>query len=176
MQKTELEKIFRNSNSPNELFDYFRIAIENKIKDEELYKTLLWNRALSPDEIAMYSEKICQVFPGYSYNIYLWVGKIFSAASLLGKYYEKAMTYLLKASEADPKSSEPLLALARIYNKELNIPPFDDLIGSIESHLEKIKNKGTICLVLSDLYKERGFINEARKYRALAESQKKRKP
>jgi tetratricopeptide (TPR) repeat protein len=175
MQKSDIERIFRNSTSSNELFDYFRLAIENKVKDEELYKTLLWNRALSPDEVAMFSEKICEVFPVYSYNIFLWVGKIFGATSLLGKYYDRAMTYLLKASDSDPKSSEPLLALAGIYNKELNIPPFDDLIGSIESRLEKIKNKSAVFLVLSDLYKEKGFINEARKYRALAESQKKRR-
>jgi hypothetical protein len=175
MQKSELEKIFRTSNSSNELFDYFRIAIENKVKDEDLYKTFLWNKTLSPDEIAMFSEKICQVFPAYSYNIYLWVGKIFGASSLIGKYYEKAMTYLLKASEADPKSAEPLLALAGTYNKELNIPPFDDLISSIESRLATIKNKGALCLILSDLYKERGFIDRARSYRAIAERHKNRK-
>ena len=129
IQKTELEKIFRTSNSPNELFDYFRIAIENKLRGEDLYKTLLWNNALSPEEISMFSEKICDVFPAYSYNIYLWVAKIFSTTSLLGKYYEKAMAYFLKASDVNSRSDEPLLTLAGIYNKELNIPPFEDLIN-----------------------------------------------
>jgi len=174
-QKSEIERIFRTSNSSNELFDYFRIAIENKVKDEDLYKTLLWNKALSADEISMYSEKICKVFPAYSYNIYLWVAKIFSTTSLLGKYYEKAMAYFLKASEANNKSEEPLLALAGIYNKELNIPPFEDLINSIETALAKIKNKGNVCFVLSELYKERGFISEARKYRSLGEKYKRLK-
>ena len=175
LQKSELEKIFRTSNSSNELFDYFRIAIENKVKDEDLYKTLLWNKALSPDEISMFSEKICHVFPAYSYNIYLWVAKIFSTTSLLGKYYEKAVTYFLKASEANNKSPEPLLALAGIYNKELNIPPFEDLVYSIETALTKIKSKSSVCFVLSDLYKDKGFINEARKYRSLGEKYREMK-
>ena len=117
----------------------------------------------------MFSEKICRVFPEYSYDIYLWVAKIFSTTSLLGKNYEKAMTYFLKASEVNRKSAKPLLALAGIYNKELNVPPFEDLVNSIETALIKIKNKSSACLALSDLYKDRGFVNEARKYMALAE-------
>lgn len=172
-KKSEFEKIFRTSNSSNELFDCFRIAIENEVRDVELYKTLLWNKALSPDEISMYSEKVCQVFPTYSYNIYLWVGKIFSTTSLLGKHYERAMTYFLKASGANPKSAEPLLAIAGIYNKELNIPPFEDVVNSIEAGLSKTSSKSEVCFVLSYLYREKGLISNARKYKSLGDKYKK---
>ncbi len=146
------------------------MAIENKIRDEELYKTLLWNKALSTDEITMFAEKICDVFPAYSYNIYLWVGKIFSTTSLIGKHYDKAMNYFLKASEANNKIAEPLLSLAGIYNKELNTPPFEDVVQAIEVRLTKIKDKTTLCFALSDLYRNNGFINEARKYKSLGEN------
>ncbi len=172
-KKTELEKLFRTSNSSNDLFDGFRIAIENKIADIDLYKTLLWNKALSPDEISMFAEKICQDFPDYSYSIYLWVGKIFGTSYLLGEQYEKAMAFFIKALSKNEHSAEPLLSLAGIYNKELNIPPFDDIVRVIENWLPKVDYKSGVCFALSDLYKSAGNATEARKYRSLGEKYQK---
>lgn len=169
LNKNELEKLFRTSNSSNDLFDGFRIAIENKIADIDLYKTLLWNKALSPDEISMFAEKICQDFPDYSYNIYLWVGKIFGAGALLGEHYEKAISFFTKASIKNEHSAEPLLSIAGIYNKELNIPPFEDVIQIIESRISKVEIKSSVYFALSDIYKSAGNAKEARKYRSLGE-------
>jgi len=61
--KKYLENIFRNSNSPDELFDTFKIAIDRRIQDSSIYRLLLWNKALSPDEIMMFAEKICKENP-----------------------------------------------------------------------------------------------------------------
>ena len=172
-KKAELEKLFRTSNSSNDLFDGFRIAIENKVADIDLYKTLLWNKALSPDEISMFAEKICHDFPDYSYSIYIWVGKIFSTTALLSAHYEKAMNFFIKASSKNERSAEPLLSLAGIYNKELNIPPFEDVVKAIESGLQKVDYKSSVCFALSEIYKSAGNIAEARKYRSLGEKYQK---
>lgn len=173
IKKAELENLFRTSNSSNDLFDGFRIAIENKIADIDLYKTLLWNKALSPDEISMFAEKICHDFPDYSYSIYLWVGKIFGTSALIGEHYEKAMSFFMKASSANELPADPLLSIAGIYNKELNIPPFEDVVKVIESRLSKVEHKSGVCFALSDLYKSAGNVREARKYRSLGEKYQK---
>src|SRR3990172_13343979 len=94
--KQEIEQIFRTSSSPDELFDAFRIAISSKIKDSEFYKTLLWNKALSTDEISMFSEKVCREFPDLCFPVYFAVGQIFSSISFYGKHLEKAMLFFRK--------------------------------------------------------------------------------
>ncbi|MDR3626819.1 MAG: hypothetical protein P4L45_08290, partial [Ignavibacteriaceae bacterium] len=130
--KLELEEIFRNSNSPDELFDTFRVAIERKIYDEELYKILLRNKALSVDEISMFAEKICREFPDISYNIYYCVGQLLESISTYGKHNERALQYFEKASIINPEAAEPYLAIAKMYNSELNVPGFEIIAKLIE--------------------------------------------
>lgn len=168
-KRQEIEKIFRTSNSPDELFDAFRIAISNRIQDPSLYKTLLWNKVLSADEIAMYTEKISNEFPEHSYNIFLWAGQIFAASTAFGEYHDRAMKYFGKATLENESTAEPYHLLAGIYNRELNIPPFEELIGTLLKGVEKVNDKSGLCFLISDLYRRRGNIEESRKYRSLGE-------
>lgn len=173
-KKQEIEKIFRISNSPDELFDAFRIAISNGIKDPSLYKTLLWNKVLSADEISMYTEKISREFPENSYNFFLWAGQIFAASSVFGEHHDKAMKYFRKATSANKSTAEPYILLAGIYNKELNIPPFEDLVSALSEGVEKTDEKSRLCFIISDLYRNRGNIEESRKYRSLGEKHQRK--
>jgi len=168
-KKQVIEKIFRDSNSPNDLFDAFRIAISNHIEDPDLYKTLLWNKALSTDEISMFVEKICKEFPEISFNIYLWAGNVFSTSSISGENYSKAFNYFKNALDINEKSSEPYLAISGFYNKELNLPPFEEIIKVLETGLDRVENKSKVCFALSDLYKNVGKKEGAQKYRSLGE-------
>ncbi len=164
-----LETIFRTSNSPEELFDSFRISIENKIKDEELYKILLRNKALSIDEILMYTEKICKVFPDLSYNIFFCVGQLLESISSYGKHNEKAFAYFMKAAGSNPGLNEPYLSIAKMYNSELNIPKFEIVAEAIEDGISKVDIKSPLCFALSNLYLDRREKEKALSYQKLGE-------
>jgi len=164
-----LENIFRTSSSSEELFDTFRLSIENKIKDEELYKILLRNKALSIDEICMYTEKICKVFPELTYNIYFCVGQLLESISSYGKHYEKAFLYLKKATESVPEANEPYVAMAKMYNNELNIPKFEIIASIIEDGLSKVAVKSPLCFALSNLYQNRGEKEKGLSFQKLGE-------
>ncbi len=164
-----MENIFRTSNSPEELFDAFRVAIENKVKDEELYKILLRNKALSIDEISMYTEKICKVFPDVSYNIFFCVGQLLESISSYGKHNEKAFSYFMKSAGSAPASNEPYLAISKMYNAELNVPRFEVVAETVEDGISKVEIKSPLCFALSNLYLNRGDKEKALSYQKLGE-------
>ncbi len=164
-----VESVFRTSGSPEELFDAFRTAIENKIKDEELYKILLRNKALSIDEISMYAEKICSVFPDLSYNIFFCVGQLLESISSYGKHNEKALAYFMKAADALPASNEPYLAIAKMYNGDYNMPKFEIVALAVEAGISKVETKSPLCFALSNLYLDRGDKEKALSYQKLGE-------
>ena len=164
-----LESVFRTSNSPEELFDSFRLSIETKIKDEELYKILLRNKALSIDEILMFTEKICKVFPDLSYNIFFCVGQLLESISSYSKHYEKAFAYFMKAANSTPALNEPYLAIAKMYNGELNIPKFEIVTEAVEEGISKVEIKSPLCFALSNLYTKRGNKEKALSYQKLGE-------
>ena len=169
----ELEEIFRLSSSPDELFDAFRTAIEYRIRDQELYKTLLRNKALSTDEIAMFAEKICFEFNELSYNIFFCVGQIFSSISTYSKHHESALNFYKKAAESEPKTHAPYLAIAEMYNPELNKPPFEDIVQTIQEGIKTVENKSVLCFTLVDLYGSMGNQEMVRSYRILGELYKR---
>lgn len=167
--KKYLENIFRNSDSPDELFDNFRIAINRRIKDSTLYRILLWNKALSPDEIMMFAEKICKVHPVLCYQIYSWVGKIFSSSSVYGEHHEKALEYLRKAARTNPSAHEPYIAIIKLYNVNLNVPDINTIIKTIEKGLGIVDKKSKLCFAISKLYKTTGDSVNAKSYQKLGE-------
>jgi tetratricopeptide (TPR) repeat protein len=169
LTKKYIENIFRNSDSPDELFDIFRIAINQGIQDSSIYRLLLWNKALSPDEIMMFAEKICKENPEASYQIYNWVGRIFSSTSVYGEHNEKALEYYKKASHSNPIAHEPYIAITKLYNSELNLPRFDIIIKTIEKGLETVDKKSKLCFSISKLYKTKGDIESANAYQKLGE-------
>jgi hypothetical protein len=171
--KKNIENVFRNSDSPDELFDNFRIAIDQKIKDNKLFRVLLWNKALSPDEIMMFAEKICRENPDWSYNIYNWVGKIFSSLSLFGELNEKAFKYFQKAADSKPESHEPYISIIKMYNPEIDIPRLNLIIRSAEKGLNTVNEKSKLCFSLSRLYKSAGDSEKEKYYQRLGENYQK---
>lgn len=169
----ELEEIFRLSGSPDELFDAFRTSIEYRIKDQELYKTLLRNKALSADEISMYADKICKEFPELKYSIFFCVGQIFSSISSYAKYHDKALNFYKKAAESEPKIHEPYIAIAEMYNPEYNKPPFEDIVQTIQEGIKTVENKSTLCFTLVGLYRNMGNEEMVRSYQILGELYKR---
>ncbi|MFO7445542.1 MAG: hypothetical protein R6W90_04210 [Ignavibacteriaceae bacterium] len=173
ISKQEIEVIFRTSNSADELFDAFRVAISGKIKDSEFYKTLLWNKALSADEIAMFAGKICKEFPDLCYSVYFAVGQIFSSISFYGKYLDKAMSYFRKAAEARPEMPDPYIAVIKMYNRELNFPKMEDVIIMVQFGLEGVGHKSKLCFEFSNFFKRMGIKDKERTYRKLGEKYQK---
>ncbi|MGE5439432.1 MAG: hypothetical protein ACM3UR_06200, partial [Bacteroidota bacterium] len=98
--KLDLEKIFREATSSGELFDSFQKAIKHKLKDAELYKILLSNISLSPDEIKMYTEKLCREYGDIRYDIYMWAANILESMHA-GEHLETAFEYYRKAIESN---------------------------------------------------------------------------
>ncbi len=167
--KQDLEEIFRTSNSSDELFDAFRVAIDKKIFDEDLYRILLRNKALSTDEISMFAEKICKEFPDLSYNIYFCVGHLFESISYYGKHLEKAFQYYIKASKAKPRSDEPYVAITKMYNRELNIPKFETIVQTVEDAIKIVSLKSSLCFSLAELYKNVGDKEKSLSFQKLGE-------
>jgi tetratricopeptide (TPR) repeat protein len=167
--KQDLEETFRTSNSPDELFDTFRVAIERKIHDEDLYKILLRNKALSVDEISMFTEKICKEFPDLSYNIYFCVGQLLESISTYGKYNDRALQYFEKAAAINPESDEPYLGIAKMYNQELNVPKFEIVSKIIEDGIAKVKKKSAVCFALAQLLIKRGDKEKGQSFKKLGE-------
>jgi hypothetical protein len=167
--KKEIEKIFKNSNSSDELFDTFRIAIDEKLTDAELYKTLLWNKALSADEIAMFAKKICKEIPDISYKIYMAAAQIFESLSVYGIYHERAMSHFLLAAKAKPTMHEPYVAIAKMYNSELDVPPFSKVEIAVKNGLDNVHLKSKLCFSLVKLYKKTGNKDEEKYYQNMGE-------
>ncbi len=168
--KQDLEIVFRTSNSSDELFDSFRVAIDNKFDDEDLYKILLRNKALSADEISMFAEKICKEFPDLSYNIYFCVAQLFESISSYGKYLDRSFTYYIKAAGSKPALHEPYMAIAKMYNADFNIPKFESIVNAIEDALQNVNLKSSLCFALSDLYKKINNNEKSLDYQKLGET------
>lgn len=169
LTKKYLENIFRNSDSSDELFDTFRIAIEQQVKDSALYRTLLWNKALTSDEVMMFAEKICKDNPELCYQIYSWVGKIFSSVFVFGELNEHAFEYYKKAAKSNPSAHEPYISIGKFYNRDLNLPTFDSVIKTLKNGIDSVDKKSKVCFSLSKLYKENGNPDDAKYYQKLGE-------
>ncbi len=168
-QKMEIGKSFQFSNSQDELFDNFRIAINQKIRDIALYNALLWNKALSTDEIKMYAEKICKEIPEFCFDIYLSVAKILDSNSLYGNNKESAFGYIKKAAAHDKTSIEPYIIISEMYSKELDLPPFDNIIRFFENGLHDVREKSKLSFLLARLYGRIGDIEKGKSYQKRGE-------
>ena len=165
----EIEKTFQMSNSPDELFDAFRTAIAVRITDQELYKTLLRNKALSTDEISMFADKVCREFPVLRYPISFCVGQVFSSISSYAKHHDKALYYFKKAAEAEPTTHEPYIAIANMYNPDFNKPSLDDIVMVIHDGLKTVDQKSELCFALVGIYKRLGNTDMERSFQILGE-------
>ena len=171
--RQEIDKIFQTSNSPDELFDTFRIAINHKIKDMDMYKALLWNKALSVDEIEMYAEKICKEIPEFCFGIFLAVAKILDSTSLYGNNKVKAFEYFKKAAAKDKSSLEPYSRISEMYNKELDVPPLESIANFIEEGLKYVEEKSKLSFILARLYAKTGDMEKGKIYQSRGEDYQK---
>lgn len=165
----EIGKVFQFSNSQDELFDNFRLAIDQKIKDIGLYNALLWNKTLSIDEILMFAEKICKEIPEFCFDIYISVAKILDANPGYENDKETAFDFLIKAAASGQNSIEPYIIVSEMYNKELNTPPFDKIASFFENGFLHIREKSKLSFLLARLYGRIGDIETGKKYQKRGE-------
>ncbi len=165
----EIEYIFRNSNSPDELFDAFRKAITGKITDIELYKILLANPVLSGEELKMYTEHLSKVFRENAFDFFMWTGGIFANYTSEFERLEDSISYYVKALYNNPSHYEPYCRLLQLYNHDLCLPTNRIIIDIIEESLERIEKKSIVCLELSKLYSKLGNKIKEAEYRKMAQ-------
>jgi len=165
--KRELEKIFRESSRPEELFDAFKRAIDNKIEDLPIYKILLGNIALNIDELKMYTEKICTVFPTISSEIYHWAGSIIESDP--SNYnLETAYNYYKQSIEIDPNNLPVYQSLLNLYNPDIDFPPLHSLEKIIDKNLERVSQKSKYCKTIATFYGRLDNPQMKTKYASLA--------
>jgi Tfp pilus assembly protein PilF len=165
----EIERVFVNAVSQDEIFDAFRIAISKRLDNADLYKRLLSNHILTPEEIMMYTNKICLEFPQLSYPVYFWAGKVFESHSSYGQYHDYAFHCYQRAAEAEPEHCETYIAMIKMYNSEYDIPQLDLLISVVKMGIKVSNQKSSLCLHLSKLYKELGQSEKEKLYQRIGE-------
>ena len=165
----KIENIFRNSTSPDLLFDAFQEAVKLKAKDPEIFKILLGNPVLSADEIKTFVEKLIKEFPGEASELSIWTAKIFENKGDYINSLEDAMHYYKRAYDYKPDSFESLLQLLQMYNYELDLPINKDIIEFVREGIPPVKLKSKVYYALADHYKKIGDKQLEVKYYALAE-------
>jgi hypothetical protein len=152
--KKQLEKIFRDSTSSDELFDAFQTALANNINEPYLFEAFLWNKSLSSDEIIMFAEKLSRVYPYMCYDIYMWTARIFESSYTYTEHIDNAVTYYRKAANANPSAHEPYSALVNLYNPEIDYPSSEELSLLLKGAIENVVIKSKICFALASLYQK----------------------
>lgn len=168
--KDRIEATFRSSNSPDELFDAFQTAIKVKLDDLDLYKTLLANPSLSPDEIKMFTEKLSRVMPQNSFNLFMWSGNIFENLKEEPDKLEEAFAFYQRAAKSNPTDSLPLIKLLNLFNYDFDLPLNKMLLDFVTERVALTDNKRNVYAALSNLYLRRGDKVAAAKYQRLSET------
>lgn len=172
-QKKEIENIFRCSTSSSELFDAFHFLLSLRVRDLELYKTLLANNVLSDDETKMFTEKLCEVFNEWSYELLMWSAQVFENKTTNYTGAENAFSYFIKAYNTLPIEEESLLKIINLYNYEINLPINNSIINFVNDNLYSVKKKSLVYKSLAELYGKLGNIEKSKTYNSLAEKSHK---
>lgn len=165
----QLENIFRNSTSPDLLFDAFQEAINLKVKDPEIFKILLGNPVLSTDEIKMFAEKLIKEFPRHAHELSLWAAKNFEHKNDHLNSLENAVHYYKRAYDYKPDSFESLILILQLYNYELDLPINKNIIEFVKKGVSSVQLKSKIYYTLAEHYKKIGDNQLEVKYFAMAE-------
>lgn len=165
----KIESIFRNSTSPDFLFDAFQEAIKLKTTDPEIFKILLGNPALSTDEIKMFVEKLIKEFQLHAYDLSIWAAKIFEHKDDYTNSLEDAVHYYKRAHDYKPNSFEPLLSILSLYNYDLDLPTNKVILEFVETRIPTVQFKSKVYYALAEYYKKIGDKQLEVKYFALAE-------
>lgn len=165
----ELENIFRNANCFEDLFDGFRRALSVKLRDMNMFKVLLANNSLTPDQVSFFTEKLCAEYPDYKYDLCMWSGSVLSSKYNDYNYVEKALSYFLKAINVKKNSAEPYESIAGLYDSDLNMPDINLVTNLLNLGLKESDKKSRICRALADIYGKTNNINMKKRYLALME-------
>lgn len=168
--KHNLEKVFRDSNSIDALFDGFQILIFKKLDDTGLFKTLLANPALSPDELKLFTDKLSCEFKHRSYEVFYWAATIFETKFGCSEY---AFNYYVKAINVKPFKHEPFLDIIRLFDYELDTVTNRALIEFVENAVEFVDCKSTVYSFLASHYLKTGDDPAAKRYEAKAEQSRR---
>jgi tetratricopeptide (TPR) repeat protein len=168
-QYPELENIFRNAGNFEDLFDGFRKALSSRSGDIALYKTLLANKNLTPDQVSFFTEKLCAEYPEHKYDLCMWSGSVLSAKYYDYSYVEKALSYFLKAINTKKDSAEPYESIAGLYDSDLNMPDINLVTNVLNYGLKESAKKSRICRALAEIYGKTNNISMKKRYLALME-------
>lgn len=163
-----LENVFRNSTSPDEIFDAVNLAVQNKVDNIDLYKILLANPTLSKDELIMFTEKICREFVPYKFDLYVWIAKLFESNYNDYHYIENSLHYYQKAFLINPENELPLLSALNLYNYDLELPINKNILQLVNTGEPTIKNKSVLYNKLSEHFGKTGNYELKNKYAELA--------
>lgn len=148
----EIRKTFAASTDFNEIFDVFQDALSQRLKDLEPYRLLFWNQSLTPDEIRLFGEKLCEEFSDLSYDVYLWLASVFEVTCSSSDNYELTVHYYQKAAQIKPAEPAPYLNACECYDPDLNIPPVSGLIEFVKQGIEHVPNPSSLYHRLAQLY------------------------
>ncbi|MFA8342311.1 MAG: hypothetical protein ACEPO8_05000 [Rhodothermaceae bacterium] len=161
-----LEKLFRDSNSIDALFDAFQILIFKKIDDLNLFKILLANPTLSPDELKFFTDKISSEFKHQSYEVFYWTATIFETKFGCNDY---AFNYYVKTINVKPFKYEPFLNLISLFDYEMDTLTNRAIIEFVENAVEFVDCKSKVFNFLASHYLKTGNDCMSRIYEAKAE-------
>ncbi|MEX1140203.1 MAG: hypothetical protein WEB33_13065 [Bacteroidota bacterium] len=167
----ELRHIFANNTDFNDLFEAFQDALEQKIREVELYRLLFWNNALSPDELRLFGEKLASEFPEIAYDTFMWLASVFEVTYSAYDNFELAIKYYRKSAAVKPSEPDPYLDACDCYDPDLNIPPVELLIDFVKDGLRNVGNRKTLLIRLARLYELSGDEEQSEYYRRLADEE-----
>lgn len=159
MQKLSIEEIrrrFESSSEFNEIFDAFEQAIEQRIDDIELYRQLFWNQSLKVEELTLFGEKLSKEFSHISYDVYMWLARVFEVTHSVNDNYELALKYYRKAAQIKPNETRPYLNAAECYEHDLRIPPIYALIEFLKQGANTVPEPKPIYEKLAHFYELTG--------------------
>jgi tetratricopeptide (TPR) repeat protein len=165
----EIRGCFSNSTDFNEIFDAFQAALDQNVREVELYRLLFWNHSLTVDEVRLFGEKLAAKFPEIAYDVYLWLASIFEVTESETDNYDLAISYYQKAAATRPAEPDPYLDACDCYEPDLNIPPLQTLIDFIRQGLHHVKNPVSLYRRLGYLYEMNGDLEQAEHFRRLAD-------
>ena len=168
-EKEKIENIFRNSSDADELFDTFEIALKENLEDIESYKILFANPTLGLNEIKMFSQALCEKYPGFCFGVFTWVGNIFANKKYDSEWRKSAVDFFLKASDYEPAEPEPLIKLLELYDHEIDIPDNKLILKEVKERMNKVGKKKELYKSIAEFYKKEGNETLEKKYRSLAE-------
>ncbi|HEY9164926.1 MAG TPA: hypothetical protein VIS48_02065 [Candidatus Kryptonia bacterium] len=164
----DIRSIFRTSGDFNELFEAFRSAIEKGLNDLDAYRELFWNQTLKPEELLFFAKKLGEVFPEIGYDTYIWLSEVMNTRFDTEDTLELAFLCLKKASEFNPKSTDPYLLACELYDEDLRIPTLQSIMSFLKGGVGIVENSKVLCGRLATMYKSLGNDEMFRYYSDMA--------